>query len=91
MGLTTTTNDAKLRRQGLVVLPTNPYVRASNVFVPTGFLIWPILMVFFVCRFWPIFLPKLEWNLHSWEENCLEILRHFFCGKMRFAPKLGST
>ena len=82
MGLSTTTNDAKLRRQSLVVLPTNPYVRASNVFVPTGFLICPIFLFFFrLLILANFFLPKLKWNLLSWEENSLEMLQLFIVAK----------
>ena len=65
----------------LFYLPTHTYALRMCV-VPTGFLIWPILIVFFVCRFGRIFLlPKLEWNLLSWEENSLEMLWFFFVAK----------
>ena len=46
MGVSTTTNDTKLRRQSLVVWPTNPYARASNVFAPIRILFLLIFMIF---------------------------------------------
>ena len=90
MGLSTTTNDAKLRQQGLVVLPTNPYVRASNVFVPTGFLIWPIFC-FFRLSILANFFAKTRMESSFLGRKFLGNASAFFCGKMRFAPKLGST